>query len=148
MLPVWGCGCGYGCMCTHVCVHTQLCLLFETLWTTVHQAPLSMGFFWQEYGSGCHFLLQGIFPTQGSNPHLLHLLHWQEDSLPLNHLTCLQLCSQSFPAAYSCLFLWALGHMCNTSWKGTRDMWSSSFQSLMSMRYAPRRLEDSLCYLT
>ena len=29
---------------------------------------------------GCHFLLQGIFPTQGSNPHLLHwqviLCHW------------------------------------------------------------------------
>ena len=23
---------------------------------------------------GCHFLLQGIFPNQGSNPHLLHLL--------------------------------------------------------------------------
>ena len=30
---------------------------------------------------GCHFLLQGIFPTQGSNPHLLCLLHWQVDSL-------------------------------------------------------------------
>ena len=28
-------------------------------------------------GVGCHFLLQGIFPTQGLNPHLLHLLHWQ-----------------------------------------------------------------------
>ena len=28
-------------------------------------------------------LLQGIFPTQGSNPCLLHLLHWQADSLPL-----------------------------------------------------------------
>ena len=28
------------------------------------------------------FLLQGIFLTQGSNPHLLHLLHWQADSLP------------------------------------------------------------------
>ena len=25
-------------------------------------------------GVGC--LLQGIFPTQGLNPHLLHLLHW------------------------------------------------------------------------
>ena len=25
---------------------------------------------------GCHFFLQGIFPTQGSNPHLLHFLHW------------------------------------------------------------------------
>ena len=30
-------------------------------------------------GVGCHFLLQGIFPTQGSNPGLLHLLHWQAD---------------------------------------------------------------------
>ena len=32
---------------------------------------------------GCHDLLQGIFPTQGSNPRLLWLLHWQEGSLPL-----------------------------------------------------------------
>ena len=24
---------------------------------------------------GCHALLQGIFPTQGLNPHLLQLLH-------------------------------------------------------------------------
>ena len=31
---------------------------------------------------GCHFLLQGIFPTQGSKP---HLLHWQAGSLPLSH---------------------------------------------------------------
>ena len=29
------------------------------------------------------FLLQGIFPTQGWNPCLLHLLPWQVDSLPL-----------------------------------------------------------------
>ena len=34
-------------------------------------------------GVGCLFLLQGIFPTQGSNPHLLCLLHWQVGSLPL-----------------------------------------------------------------
>ena len=34
-------------------------------------------------GVGCHFLLQGIFPTQGLNPGLLHLLHWQVSSLPL-----------------------------------------------------------------
>ena len=33
-------------------------------------------------GVGCHFLLQGIFPTQGSNP---RLLRWQADSLPLSH---------------------------------------------------------------
>ena len=34
-------------------------------------------------GVGCHCLLQGIFPTQGSNPHLSHLLNWQVGSLPL-----------------------------------------------------------------
>ena len=32
---------------------------------------------------GCHFLFQGIFPTQGSNLRLRHLLHWH--SLPLSH---------------------------------------------------------------
>ena len=34
-------------------------------------------------GMGCHFLLQGIFPNQGSNP---GLLLWQISSLPLCHL--------------------------------------------------------------
>ena len=32
---------------------------------------------------GCCALLQGIFPTQGSNFHPLCLLHWQAGSLPL-----------------------------------------------------------------
>ena len=36
-------------------------------------------------GVGCHALFQGIFLTQGSNPHLLSLLHWQAGSLPLRH---------------------------------------------------------------
>ena len=34
-------------------------------------------------GGGCHFLLQGIVATQGSNP---HLLHWQVNALQLSHL--------------------------------------------------------------
>ena len=34
-------------------------------------------------GVGCHALLQGIFPTQRSNLHLLYFLHWQTGSLPL-----------------------------------------------------------------
>ena len=37
----------------------------------------------QNTGVSCHFLLQGIFLTQGSNPCLLCLLHWQMGSLPL-----------------------------------------------------------------
>ena len=32
---------------------------------------------------GCHAVLQGIFLTQGLNPHLLHLLHWQVGSSPV-----------------------------------------------------------------
>ena len=57
--------------------------LFATPWTVAWQAPLSMGFSRQENtGVGCHFLLQGIFPTQGSNPCFLYS---QADSLPLGH---------------------------------------------------------------
>ena len=55
---------------------------FVTLWTVGCQALLSMGFSRQDTGVGCHALLQGIFPTQGSNLHLC-LLHWQAGSLPL-----------------------------------------------------------------
>ena len=35
-----------------------------------------------KWNVGCNFLLQGIFRTQGSNLHLLRLLHWQPVSLP------------------------------------------------------------------
>ena len=44
--------------------------LFATPGTVAHQAPLSMGIL--QIRVGCHALLQGIFPTQGSNPGLLH----------------------------------------------------------------------------
>ena len=55
--------------------------LFVTPWTVAHQAPLSMGLSGKNTGVGCHFLLQGIISTQGSNPCLLHLLCWQAGSL-------------------------------------------------------------------
>ena len=48
------------CMFSHV-------QLFATPWTVAYQTLLSMGFSRQEYWSGFHFLLQGIFPIQGSN---------------------------------------------------------------------------------
>ena len=37
-------------------------------------------------GVGYHLLFQRIFPTQGLNPYLLRLLHWQTESLPLSYL--------------------------------------------------------------
>ena len=60
--------------------HVRLC---ATLWTVAHQAPLSWDSPGKNTGVGCHALLQGIFLTQGLNPCLLHLLHWQAGSLPL-----------------------------------------------------------------
>ena len=62
--------------------------LFATQWTVAHQAPLSMGLRTHKNpdkntGMGCHVLLQGIFLPQVWNLSLLHLLHWQEGSLPL-----------------------------------------------------------------
>ena len=59
----------------------KLCL-FAAPRTIARQDTLSMGFSRQEYWSGCHFLLQGIFPIYGSK---LCLQHWQADSLLLSH---------------------------------------------------------------
>ena len=52
------------------------CTLFGTPWTVTYQIPPSMGF--SNTGVGCHFLLQGIFLTQGSNlglPHCRQMLY-------------------------------------------------------------------------
>ena len=45
--------------------------------------PCSHGPPGKSTGGGCHALLQGIFLTQGSIPHLSSFLHWKMDSLPL-----------------------------------------------------------------
>ena len=55
---------------------------FATPWTVARQAPLTMDFPGKITGVGCHFLLQGIFLTQGLN---LCLLHWHVNSLLLSH---------------------------------------------------------------
>ena len=84
------------CIYIHIHTHTQWNIVgmlsqshvqfFVTPWTIALQDPLSMGFSRQDTGVGCHFLLQRIFPSQGSKPCLLRLLHWQADSLLLWHL--------------------------------------------------------------
>ena len=66
--------------------HSVMSISLVTPRTVAHQGPLSMGFSRQNTGLGCHFLLQGISLTQGLNPRLLYLLHWQVGSLPLHHL--------------------------------------------------------------
>ena len=61
--------------------HVQL---FVTQWTVAHQAPLSMESLGKDTGVGCHFLLEGIFLTQGSNLHLLCLLYCRQ----IQNTTC------------------------------------------------------------
>ena len=56
-----------------------LCMLsyvwpFATPWTVSCQALLSLEISSQEYWSGLSFSTPGVFPTQGSNPHLLCVL--------------------------------------------------------------------------
>ena len=58
-------------------------------------------------GVGCHAPLQGIFLTQGWNPHLSSLLHWQEGSLPLEPPG--QLSQSVSSVAQLCLILWPHG---------------------------------------
>ena len=75
----------------------MLCLVAQscpTLWNPLDCSPPGSSVHGdspgQNTGVGCHALLQRIFPTQGSNPRLSCLLHWQVDSLPLCHLgSCL-----------------------------------------------------------
>ena len=76
--------------------------LFATPWTVACQTPLSMGFSRQETEGSCHALLQGVFPTQGSNAGLLCLLHWQVGSLPLSHLGSPNLIIVDYNDEYFC----------------------------------------------
>ena len=68
----------------YCCLVTKSCL---TLCDAMDCSPPGSSFHGTYFpgkntGVGFHSLLQGIFHTQGSNP---HLLYWQADSLPLNH---------------------------------------------------------------
>ena len=76
--PAAGDGGGYS--VATLCV-LSCSVIHETLRTTANICP------WDSPGKktrvGCHALLQGILPIQGSNPCLSCLLHWQAGSLPL-----------------------------------------------------------------
>ena len=90
------------CVCVCVCIqllsHVQLVV---APWRVAHQDPLSWNFPGKDIGAGCHFLLHGVFLTQGLKPHLLCLLHWQAGSFfttSANHLGSLKI-------ALSCPFI-------------------------------------------
>ena len=68
-----------------VCLCAVCSVVSDSLWS--HGSPPGFSvhgiFLGKTTGVSNHFLLQGIFLAQGSNP---HLLHWWVNSLPLSHL--------------------------------------------------------------
>ena len=72
------CVCVY-CLCAWACAKS--CLTFCNPFDYSPLESLSMEFSRQGYWWGLAFLLQGIFPIQGLNLHLLCLLHWHVGSL-------------------------------------------------------------------
>jgi len=88
------------CVCVCVCVRARAhacSVVSDSLQTHARLQPIRLLCLWsfssQECWSGLPFPTPGIFPTQGLNLYLLHLLHWLVDSLPQHHLgstcTCL-----------------------------------------------------------
>ena len=69
------------CVCVCVCSVTSNSLQSHGLQPT--RLLCLWNFPGKNTGVGIHFLLQGIFSTQGLNPCLFYLLHWQVSSLPL-----------------------------------------------------------------
>ena len=55
----------YKAVCAHACSGVSDS---ATLWTVGHQAPLSVGFFRQEYWSGLPFPPPGDLPNPGTEP--------------------------------------------------------------------------------
>ena len=82
LVVTWHIGSQWAYFCTKYIVASIKCMwvlvsriqFFRTSWTVALQAPRN--FPGKNTRVGCHFLLQGIFLTQGLNLCLLHILHW------------------------------------------------------------------------
>ena len=88
------------CVCVRVRTAAGLCLTLCDPTDCGLPGSSVHGIIPKNTGAGYHVLLQGIFPTQGLNPSLLHLLPRQRDSLPMGHLgsrSCAVLATVSMP---------------------------------------------------
>ena len=94
------CSIVFYCMITCAQLYLTLC---DPMDCSPPDSPV-LEIFWQ---SGCHFLLQGIFPTQGSNPCLLYLMHWRV--CVLSHFSLVQLFVTVWTEAHqAALSMWIL----------------------------------------
>ena len=70
-------------VCVCLCVQLYLTLCSHEPWSSRLLCPWD--FQGKNTGVGCYFLSRGS-SQPGWNTHLLYLLHWQANSLPLSHL--------------------------------------------------------------
>ena len=97
-----------------------------TPWTVACQVALSMEFSGKDIRAGCHFLLQGIFPTQGSNPGLLLC---RQILYHLSHGSCTKICQLFFVCfiqSFNCVLLfatpWTAAHQAPLSFNIARSL--------------------------
>ena len=69
------------CACVHAKLLRSCPTLYDPMDCSLPDSSVHGNSPGKNTGMGCHFLLQGIFPTQGSDSPPLHLLHWQAGSL-------------------------------------------------------------------
>ena len=93
MTPVW-CWIARFWLLSLLLQHFSPVQLFATPWTVAPWVLCPWDSPGKNTGVDHHSLLQGIFPTQESNPRLLCPLHWQMVSLPLPQLARLLVVNQ------------------------------------------------------
>ena len=111
------------CVCVCVCIHyiymyiyiynyiyvgsemAQLCLtLCDPMFCSLPGSSILWIFLARVTGEDCHFLLQGIFPTQGLNPHLPHcrqMLYRLSHQGSLSIYVCMYICIVSVQFSHS-----------------------------------------------
>ena len=107
-----------------------------------HQAPLSMNSPGNSTGEGYHFLLQGIFPTQRSNPGVPHCSLHSGDLIIHKFLNCRKTQEQflNIPQSFWCQVfktqesrIWSLmaalsyWWVCSVMWSRNFSTWVSAF---------------------
>ena len=103
-------------------------------------------FFRQEYWLGCHTLLQEIFPTQGSIPRLMHLLHWKVDSLSLCVIVAKLRLNPSSRLAVLWLCCAVLGHFSHV--RVFAILWTVACQVPLSMGFSRQEYWSGLPFLS
>ena len=101
-----------------VCLHSKLLASCPTLYNPMDCSPPGSSIHGESPGKntgvGCHALLQGIFPTQASNPHYMSyifcigrwiLYHWHHLGSPSYQFT-LSFIEYFIDVSYRCIIIW------------------------------------------